>query len=380
MRKLRIGVIGAGRMGRIRAISAHHHNQCELVWVVDIQEERAQALAAELSCRSGNDWQRLIIRSDVDAVVVSTPHNLLSLISAAALRAGKHVFVEKPMARSVAEAHDILSALQSAGSSFQDSRHLVVGCTLRHHSHISRAKELIDAGVIGQPYYLRGVYGHGGRPGYDQEWRTDPELGGGGELLDQGVHLIDLSRWLLGELCEVKGTIDSCFWTGSADSDPPVKTSLVCKPGQAEDNAFLILSTAIGQVAFLHASWTQWKNAFSLEIYGRDGAIAMTGLGGHYGKEKLILTTRRREGGVPLVEEIPSSSFAGEQDVWTREWDAFVSVVRPNSGRGLPVTPPASALDGLQILRIVHKVYELEQHRGKTRFEAATIAANLSPQ
>jgi predicted dehydrogenase len=371
MSKLRIGVIGAGRMGGIRAMSAHQHEECELVQVVDVQEERARTLAAELGCDSGKDWQMLVARTDVDAVAVSTPHNLLAPISVAALQSGKHVFVEKPMARTVEEAQDILAALQSARSISHDRPQLVVGCTLRHHSNISRAKELVKSGAIGQPYYLRGLYGHGGRPGYDREWRIDPQVGGGGELLDQGVHLIDLSRWFLGEICEIRGAIDTCYWTGSADSDPSVKPSLRCRPGQAEDNAFLILSTAIGQVAFLHASWTQWKNIFSFEIYGRDGAIAVTGLGGHYGEEKLLLTTRRPEGGVPIARELPLDYSEVGQDVWSREWQAFVCLARPCDSN-FPVTSPASALDGLAVLRIVHKVYESGRRPGNVHIDDVT--------
>jgi predicted dehydrogenase len=359
-------------MGRIRATSARRHSQCELVQLVDIQRERAQALAAELGCDSDDDWRKLVIRPDIDAVAVSTPHNLLAPISVAALQSGKHVFVEKPMARTVIEGQEILGALQSARGTYEDPPELVVGCTLRHHSHVSRARDLVEAGAIGQPYYVRGLYGHGGRPGYDQEWRVDPELGGGGELLDQGVHLIDLSRWFLGEIYEAKAMIDTCFWTGTADSDPPVKSSLLCKPGQAEDNAFLLLSTGIGQVAFLHASWTQWKNIFSFEIYGRNGSITITGLGGHYGKEQLILTERRAEGGVPVIRDL-SSNYAeslSEQDVWAREWQAFVSTVRPIYSSRLSGTSPARALDGLEVLRIVNKVYDVQRWEANRRTEA----------
>lgn len=379
MQKVRIGVIGAGRMGRIRATSAHRHSECQLVQVIDVDRERAQALASELNCDSDTDWRKLIVRADVDAVVVSTTHNLLAPISVAALQSGKHVFVEKPMARNVTEGRHILDALQLARRTSQNPPQLVVGCTLRHHSHISRAKKLVDAGAIGQPYYLRGLYGHGGRPGYDQEWRMDPELGGGGELLDQGVHLIDLSRWFLGEICEVKGMIDTCFWTGSADSDPPLKPTLLCQTRQAEDNAFLLLGTAIGQVAFLHASWTQWKNLFSFEICGRDGTITIEGLGGYYGKEKLVLTERRPEGGVPTIQELrlDSPESVSGQDVWAREWQAFVSTVCPICDPNPSITLPASGHDGLEVLRIVQQVYEQRQWDASTRTEAMTAVSTF---
>ena len=118
--------------------------------------------------------------------------------------------------------------------------------------------------------FVRGRYGHGGRIGYDREWRANPGLSGGGELIDQGVHMIDLSRWFLGDFREIQGYAHTYFW------DMPV-----------DDNGFMILRTAKNQTAFLHVSCTEWKNLFSLEIYGRKAKLHIEGLGGSYGLEKL---------------------------------------------------------------------------------------------
>src|SRR5207237_7906533 len=118
-----------------------------------------------------------------------------------------------------------------------------VGFNHRFHPAFRKARTLFDAGAIGPLLYIRARYGHGGRLGYEREWRADPRLSGGGELLDQGVHLIDLARWFAGDFTQVTGHVASYFW-----------------PIPVADNAFALLTTAGGQAALLHPSWTARKN------------------------------------------------------------------------------------------------------------------------
>jgi predicted dehydrogenase len=277
-------------------------------------------------------------------------------VAVAALEAGKHVFCEKPMARTADEGRVLMEAAEK-----QCGRTAMIGFTLRQHPAIARAHELLAAGAIGQPFYIRSHYGHGGRPGYDREWRMDRQLGGGGELLDQGVHLIDLSRWFLGDFTEVAGMIGTYYWTGTAEIDPPVKPWFPTLPGApAEDNVFLLLRTSIGQTASLHASWTQWKNAFQFEIYGRDGALSVSGLGGSYGPEKLVEMRRNPKGGVPeLVETI----FSDTASIWDREWKAFVEAIGPASVRTSEPSQVATAADGWQALSILQQAYDCARER-----------------
>jgi predicted dehydrogenase len=362
---LRIAIIGAGRMGRIRAASAAAHSRCRVTHVVDLDPRRAQALAAEIAtgCAWSTAWEPVVGLADVDAVVVSTAHQFLAPISCAALRAGKHVFCEKPMARTTREARQVLEAARNQAGGTEKPK-MMVGFTLRQHPAIARAHRLVAEGEIGQPFYTRAHYGHGGRPGYDREWRMDPELGGGGELLDQGIHLIDLSRWFLGEFAEAAGMIGTYYWTGTAETDAPVTSGFARVPGSpAEDNAFLLLRTAIGQTASLHASWTQWKNAFQFEIYGREGSLAVTGLGGSYGRETLFETRRNRAGGVPEIIETTFET-AG---VWDREWQAFVGAVLPGSIAAGELSAPATLVDGWRALEIVQQVYDRAARPAPTR-------------
>jgi predicted dehydrogenase len=308
--------------------------------------ERANRLAAELGCLAGRDWQKLVERDDIDTVVVATTHKYLAQVTVAALESGKHVFCEKPMGRNVEEAEAVVSVVRGQTRTFHPTGEprILVGYTLRHHPAVRRAWQIVKAGNIGRPFLIRGRYGHGGRAGYDKEWRTDPEESGGGELLDQGVHLVDLSRCFLGHFCEVMG-LTACFhWARESSS--------------VEDNAFLLMRTPTGCIASLHASWTQWKNLFSFEVFGEEGAVLVEGLGGSYGLEKLAFV-RRLKAGVPDVEEIlfPPDRSDGLDEVWATEWRSFVdhigSVNPLSAGDALP---PATPEDAREVLAITERV------------------------
>ena len=370
--------MGAGRMGRIRSLSAKVHPQSELVEVVDTIVEHASSLAAETGCRAGTDWQKLIERDDVDAIVVATPHKYLAPITAAALNAGKYVFCEKPGARNAREAEIVLRAAYGNWPA-RDSKsrmpsvppnnsRLIVGFTLRHYPAMTHARGLVAAGVIGKPMYVRARYGHGGRPDYNLEWRGDPEMAGGGELLDQGVHLIDLSRWFLGEFEQVFGSVSTYFWGSKQDS---LNRNL-------EDNAFLSLRTEAGRIAWLHASWTQWKNLFSFEIYGEDGSLQISGLGGHYGPQQLQIARRRPQSGPPEVQETRFPSGA-QDDVWAREWAAFISCVLDRKETAKVNASSACGVDAWEALKIVEAAYEASRTGSTVMLRGGHLVCVASP-
>jgi predicted dehydrogenase len=379
LQKLRVGVVGAGRMGRIRSLSAKAHPQTELVEVVDTIAEHARSLAAEAGCRAGDDWQKLIEREDIDAIVVATPHKYLAPITTTALNAGKYVFCEKPGARNATEAEIVLKAAYGNTLSKelepavpivpQNNTRLFLGFTLRHYPAVARARALTSAGVIGKPMYVRGRYGHGGRRDYNLEWRGDPEMAGGGELLDQGIHLIDLSRCFLGEFEQVFGSVNTYFW--GLNQDPKDRT--------LEDNAFLSLRTYDGRLAWLHASWTQWKNLFSFEIYGEDGSLHIDGLGGHYGPQQLQIVRRRSEGGTPEVQEIDLGSDKrqnGLDEVWTKEWAAFVSSAIDGGEKqnGDQAVLSARGVDAWEALKIVEATYEASRKGANVMLRRSGVA------
>lgn len=318
-----VAVIGCGLIGKKRAAALAG---ARLVACADLDIARADVLAA---AHPGTEavarWQDAVVRPDVDVVVVATTNDALAPVTAAAIHAGKHVLVEKPAARSVAEIDPLIEAATRMNVRVR------VGFNHRYHPALRKARELVSNGALGPLMFLRGRYGHGGRVGYDREWRANPALSGGGELIDQGVHLIDLAGWFLGPFTSIEGIATTCFW------DMPV-----------DDNAFMTLRTAAGNVAFLHVSCTEWKNLFSLEIYGRTGKIAIDGLGGSYGIERLAWYQMRPEMGPPdtTIWEYPRGDGS-----WSIEFAEFLDEIREQR-------EPAPGLPAARdVLTVVDDIY-----------------------
>jgi predicted dehydrogenase len=318
-----VALVGCGLIGRKRAALLGEHR---LLVCADLVRERAQTLARTVpGARATTDWRETVRHPDVQMVLISAVHKALPEITLAAVEAGKHVLVEKPAARRAAELDDVLAVAE------RNRVCVRVGFNHRYHPALLQAKQLVREDAVGDLMFLRARYGHGGRVGYEREWRADPDLSGGGELLDQGVHLIDLARLFLGDFTSVDGFAHTYFW------DMPV-----------DDNGFLLLRTAAHQTAFLHASCTEWKNLFSLEIYGRRGKLEVNGLGGSYGTERLTLYRMRPEMGPPdtVIWEYPRGD-----ESWRLEFDEFLEDIR------LGRLPSANLYDARAALRIVEAVY-----------------------
>jgi predicted dehydrogenase len=262
----------------------------------------------------------------VDAVIVATINAALAEVSAAAIRAGKHVIVEKPAGVSVKQIDELISLAEKHGVCVR------VGFNHRYHPAFIKAREIFGSGVMGELMFIRARYGHGGRIGYDQEWRADPKFSGGGELIDQGIHLIDLAGWFLGGFKKIDGHAATFFWNMPVD-----------------DNAFLDLQTAKGQTAWLHVSCTEWKNLFSFEIYGRHTKLHIEGLGGSYGVEKLYHYQMKPEMGPP---DTKLYEFPGPDESWRREMTEFEQDVQ------LKRTPDAGLAAARAALQIVEEIYK----------------------
>ena len=322
---MRVGIIGCGLIGRKRAHALPP--PCKAVLFCDVQQDRAESLALKFEgAQACCDWREAVRHPDLDIVIVSTTHDMLAAVAAEAAANGKHVLVEKPCARRAAELDPVLKAIEISGVRAR------AGFNHRYHRALQKAREIFEAGLLGELMFIRGRYGHGGRPGYNKEWRAVPEISGGGEAIDQGVHLIDLARWFAGDFPHVQGHVATYFW------DMPV-----------EDNAFFLLRTARNQTAFLHATWTEWKNLFSLEVCGRDGKLEIQGLGGSYGVERLAHYHMRPEMGPPdtLIYEFPQADNS-----WEREFQEFLEDIRRERD------PQPNISDAQAALRIVEQVYQ----------------------
>ena len=317
-------IIGCGLIGKKRLAALPDGSR--LVVACDTNLSRAEALVELAKTgRAISDFKDAVSDPAVDAVIVATINSTLAVIAEAAIRAGKHVVVEKPAGISVREIDNLIELEGKQRVSVR------VGFNHRYHPAFLKAREIFESGVMGELMFIRARYGHGGRIGYDKEWRADPKLAGGGELIDQGIHLIDLAGWFLGEFKNVQGHVATYFW------DMPV-----------DDNGFLDLQTAGGQTAWLHVSCTEWKNLFSFEIYGRNTKLHIDGLGGSYGVEKLFHYQMKPEMGIPDTKVY---EFPGPDESWRNEMRAFEKDVE------LKRKPDAGLAQVREALRIVETIY-----------------------
>ena len=328
---MRFGLIGCGEIGRLRAAAVKKIGALDLTAISDLDGGRAADVASRHGAVAVGDWRQLVQREDVDAVVVSTPPSLHAEMCVGALEAGKHVLCEKPLARTPEECRWILDAQERTG------RFLATGFNYRFYPSIVKARELLDAGLIGELDHIRSYAGYSAAA-HSHPWLHDVEVMGGGALRDNGIHLIDLTRYFLGEVAEVKGFASDSVWGFRG----------------CEDNGFALLRSPAGKIASLHASWTEWRGyRLRLEIYGTRGCIRVwcfpmltqvlwmaEGTG----------RPRRRHHLFPLTH------------VWERlrsyRWvvvRSFVEEIRAFAGalRGEP-TALATGLDGLRAVEIAH--------------------------
>lgn len=321
---MKVAIIGAGRQGGRRAKAAKEYGD-KITLVVDTNLELAAALAKEYSGAKSVDWKSAVKDKDVDSVVICTPNDTHAAIAIEALKNGKNVFCEKPVARNPEEARQILDAAK------QSRAVLKCGFTLRAHPAIAKAKKHVENGGVGKLLFMRCNYGITGRSGYEKDWRMNTSISGGGQLMDQGQHILDLFRWFGGDIKEVTGYADSLYWGASA-----------------EDNAFALLRSQSGHICMMHTSWTEWKNLFSFEVFGDEGYVKVEGLGGSYGTERLILGKKDLD--KPFVQEV--EEFKGADISWHVEWEEFATAVKEGqqSSNG--------AYDGWAAVKLAFAIYE----------------------
>jgi predicted dehydrogenase len=321
---IRVALIGCGLIGQKRL---NNLPPGSVTVACDLQLDRARKLAAQSpGCLATDSVEQAVNSSNVDAVIIATLNASLAPIACQAVKAGKHVLVEKPAAINVAEIEK-LEALAKKNKTL-----VRVGYNHRYHPAGLKALEIFRSGALGPMMFVRGRYGQGGRIGYEKEWRADPKLSGGGELIDQGVHLIDLAGIFLGEFTTVEGHATTYFWKMPVD-----------------DNAFLSLRNKAGNTAWLHVSCSEWKNLFSFEIYGREGKLHWEGLGGSYGVERLTFYKMLPQMGPPdtTIWEFPRGD-----DSWKIELAEFFDDIR------LKRTPVPGLKEARAVLTVVEKIYK----------------------
>jgi predicted dehydrogenase len=322
---LRIGIAGAGLIGAKRAEAIRKTKSGTLIAVADVDHKRAKALAEKYGVEAVPAWQTLIARKDLNVIVVAVPNAFAKPIVLAALRNGKHVLCEKPFGVSSKESKAMVAAAKKA------RRIVKVGFNHRFHASLMKAHEICVNGGIGKVLFIRARYGHGGRKGMEKEWRFNKKISGGGELLDQGVHIIDLARWFAGEPTTAYGLMETKFWNTKLD-----------------DNTFVLMKNKKATVSF-HVSTTNWKNLFSFEVFGELGFLLIDGKGGSYGEEVLTYGKRLPEfGGAPIQKVF---RFGANDESWEREWKYFAETVR----HGKKIM--SNVGDGLRANQIIEAIY-----------------------
>lgn len=322
---MKVGIVGCGLIGKKRTKALHADDQ--LIAICDNDFSRAESLNKDCgtAAKICADWKELLNFPGLEALIVATPHNMLPIVTAAAIEKGLAVLVEKPAARNPDEVREVIAVAEKKKAIVR------VGFNHRYHPAFRKVRELQSSENFGPLMFIRGRYGHGGRLGMEKEWRGRPEISGGGELIDQGVHMIDLSRLWLGTVTEVNGWSHNYFW------NMPV-----------EDNGFLLLKNKDKQAAFIQVSCTEWKNLFSFEIYFRNAKIDVSGLGGSYGVETLKYFKMLPQMGPP---ETQTFEYPGPDDSWNHEWSEFKRDIQQKR------QPEASLYDALAALDVVYETY-----------------------
>lgn len=332
---MKFGLIGCGEIGSLRAAAIAQLKGSKLAAVADEDHDRALTVSGRYGGEIERDWHVLVRRGDLDAVIVSTPPPLHAEMCIEALERGKHVLCEKPLARNPHECQQILDAAEKG------SRVLATGFNYRFYPAIIKARETLDSGIIGELDHVRSYAGHPGGSEFTHPWVHDNSVMGGGALMDNGIHIIDLTRYFLGEVIEVKGYATGNVWKFSG----------------CEDNGFALLKNPLGKVASLQASWSEWRGyRFRIEVYGTSGCVRAS-----YPPMMTQVVRVSEPGGRPrrkmhlfpklqVVERLRSYRWTGLQS-FIKELRAFVQAV------GGEKTPLALGFDGMKSVQIADAVY-----------------------
>ena len=327
-RVVRVGIVGYGKMGRIRYETICGNGRGKVVAVADPDQDLS--LPGVRSFRSGEE---LIRDPEVEAIFICTPNALNKPLTIWALESGKHVFCEKPPAFTAAEVEQVIAAERAARG-----KKLMYGFNHRHHGSVKKTKELVDGGVYGRILWMRGRYGKSVDESFYNDWRSRKELAGGGILMDQGIHMLDLFLMLGGSFDEVHAYVSNLYWKLDV-----------------EDNVFAILRNRDGLVASLHSTMTQWRHLFSLEIFLEKGYIVINGLltpSGTYGEEAMTVAKNRKAAPAATWSDEEHLKFDANNS-WRDEVDHFFNAIREDQ----PVKIGTSQ-DALKLMKLVDKIYE----------------------
>ena len=326
MKKLKVAIIGCGVIGLRRA--RYFKNKFSLIACADENINKIGKIFSDKNIYLTSDWKNILKLKNLDAIFIATYHSSQSQIIEKFIKKNIHIFCEKPGGISYKHTSKLLNLSRNKKISIK------FGYNHRFHPAFIHAKKIIKKNHFGKVLYIRAIYGHGGRKNYEKEWRFNKKLSGGGELIDKGSHLIDLTRMFIGELRIHSSFLNNYFW----------KSDL-------EDNCFLSLKNKKNNFAFLHASSTEWKNKFIFEIFCKYGKIEVSGLGKSYGNEKLTLYKMKKSMGIPQKKEIKFTTSQVNKSWETEINDFYKSIIKSKK-----CNPNLS--DVYNNLKLINKIYK----------------------
>jgi len=322
----KVGIIGYGQMGRIRHQAIDEVGCAEVIAISD------PSLGTDFKSIPNLTHEEIIKHHEIVAIIVCTPNYLNKELTIRALKAGKHVFCEKPPCFTGKDMEEIIEVEKLSG------KKLMYGFNHRHHDSIMRMKEIIEANEYGRILWMRGRYGKSVTPDYFKEWRAKKELAGGGIVIDQGIHMLDLFLYLGGDFDTVKAEVSNLYWNL-----------------EVEDNAFVILKNSqTGIVANLHSTMTQWRHLFSLEIFMEKGYMVLNGLitsTMSYGEEVLSIAKNRSTAPAATWKDEVKTQYINNNS-WRYEMEHFFNSIEKDE----PVKIGNSE-DALKLMRIIDKIY-----------------------
>lgn len=328
--EIKVGIIGYGKMGRIRHNAIKETGHGELVAISEPN------LETPLNGIPNFSHEEIINRDDLDAILVCTPNFLNKSLTIKALNAGKHVFCEKPPAFTASEVLEICKAEDESG------KKLMYGFNHRHHDSVIRMKEIVDSGDYGKILWMRGRYGKSVTDDYFNNWRAKKDMAGGGILIDQGIHMLDLFLHLGGDFDRVKAEVSNLYWNL-----------------EVEDNAFVILkNTKSGVDASLHSTMTQWRHLFSLEVFMEKGYMVLNGLitsTMSYGEEVLSIARNRSTAPAATWKDEVKTQYIDDHS-WRYEMEHFFSAIKNNTNISI-----GSSGDALKLMKIIDEIYKSKE-------------------
>lgn len=328
--KLKIGIIGYGKMGQIR------HNAIKELGVAELVAISENASNTESFSIPNVSHEEIFSNEDIDAVIVCTPNFLNKELTIKALKAGKHVFCEKPPAFTGQDVRDIKKVEDESG------KKLMYGFNHRHHDSVIRMKSIVDSGEFGKILWMRGRYGKSVTEDYFHNWRAKKDLAGGGILIDQGIHMLDLFLHLGGSFDRVKAEVSNLYWNL-----------------EVEDNAFVILkNTKTGMDASLHSTMTQWRHLFSLEVFMEGGYMVLNGLitsTMSYGEEVLSIARNRSTAPAATWKDEVKTQYIDDHS-WRYELEHFFDAIIQNT----PITKGNSD-DAQKLMNIIDEIYSQKE-------------------